>query len=200
MNIICSSCVGARIYQYYNKQFNNPFTWNMIDTENIIQIMCNYDSINFNNFDITIDENNKCVIKYDDKITVLYPHYIFDERYNHILKNDINLLGKDIVNYIKDIMTRRISRFNIIKNTEKHVFILDDSDNFGIKYSETDIQRFIDFKTNYRKILITSCKKYKNIIRINGTVIVFHEKLKMSSFDKAKLVIKKLQKLINFYK
>ena len=53
MNVICNNCGGADFYHLSNEPYNNPFMWSMILADDMIELIDKYDSINFNNFELT---------------------------------------------------------------------------------------------------------------------------------------------------
>lgn len=97
MNVICSSCVGARIYEYYKKQFNNPFIWCLIDGNNFINLIKEYNNINFSEFSISVTHKSRnTFVIYDNKIKTMYPHYIYNKNINGIIRQKLDVTGNDI--------------------------------------------------------------------------------------------------------
>lgn len=65
MNIISNNCLGGFFYKFNNIQFNNPFIWSAILTDSMYYLIKNYDTINFNNFELTKSEFNNTQNKLD---------------------------------------------------------------------------------------------------------------------------------------
>ena len=85
MNIISNSCVGAFLTRdYFKKEFNNPFVWSYIDTESFFNLIKNYDTINWFNYEITKDKNWNFSIIVDKLVKINYPHYRFDPSANKL--------------------------------------------------------------------------------------------------------------------
>ena len=52
MNLIANNCVGARIYERSCVQFNNPFTWCVIKFNDYINLIKNFNNIDFYNIKV----------------------------------------------------------------------------------------------------------------------------------------------------
>ena len=89
MIFIGSDCVGARIYEQLNLQFNNPFCWSRLSYNDFCFLISNIQNIDFNKFSINLindpaenkNKNKVGIVSIDNKINVLYPHYIQNSKY-----------------------------------------------------------------------------------------------------------------------
>lgn len=190
MNIICNTCVGGRIYEYYKLQYTNPFIWNAINTPDFMLLVENYNKINFNNFKL-IYKDDIYQINIDNLLTVTYPHYkygkdittptIKHERYGTRLYLDT------IDQYIIEKYKTRLSR--LLNCKENPIFILIKGTTFGknIKCLDKDIEYFMNIKTPYKKIVYTD-KLYNNNKVINNTYIV-NGKFNINATEIAKKII-----------
>ena len=186
MNIVCNTCVGGRIYEYYKLQYTNPFIWNAINTPDFMKLVENYDNINFNNFKL-LYEDEIYQINIDNILTVTYPHYKYGkdditptirrERYG------TRLYFNDIEQYIINKYKNRLLRIN-----EDPTFVLVKGTTFGkgIKCLDDDIEYFMNIKTPYRKIVYTD-KQYSSKI-VNNTEVV-NGKYNINSVEIAKTIV-----------
>lgn len=186
MNIICNTCVGGRIYEYYKLQYTNPFIWNAINTPDFMLLVENYDNINFNNFEL-VYKDDIYQMNIDNLIIVTYPHYKYDENIvTPIIKSDkfgTHMYSNSIDKYIIDRYVERLKRMN-----EAPTFILIKGTTFGknIKCLDNDIEYFINISSKYSKIVYTDKIYDSNII--NNTQII-NGKYNINSVDIAKTII-----------
>lgn len=79
-NFISNNCIAAYIYTFKGAVFNNPFMWSVINLDDIIRLISNFDSLNFGN--ITLDWcksknpawNDTPVLTIDSLVQVNYIH------------------------------------------------------------------------------------------------------------------------------
>ncbi len=162
MNIICNNCVGGRIYQQLNKQYNNPFIWNIIFYNSYKNLITLIDKINFTNFSIKlkkeiIRDKYACVL-IDNLVEVHYIHYIQNSKHKILTKqnNGVDIYFNDILSYTNDKYISRLNRMNINEN----IFILVDDEKVNL--SDNDILDFLNLNLNGIKFLITNKDKYKD--------------------------------------
>lgn len=82
MNIITNNCLGGFIYRDILKsEYQNPFIWTYIKTNEFIFLCENYNKINFHNYELGKKGNtkNNLFIKIDNKIDLDFHHIWFDE-------------------------------------------------------------------------------------------------------------------------
>ena len=151
MNLIGNNCLASRIYKINNIQFNNPFIWCSIKFSDFIEIIKNFNNINFNNIEVKFNEckrtnNLSPVIRCDNLFDVHYIHYIEDEKcitpIHKPSKGQVDLFYYDILSYAKNKWFERLNRMS-----EKPIFIY----SFNYRYktlesynnaSEQDIQTY----------------------------------------------------------
>lgn len=176
--IISNTCVGARIYQQFGEQFNNPFIWSIVNYNDIIIMLNNWKNINFKNYYLINTQNNEFGIKVDDKFIIRYPHYKKDESYKtptRILEgeNGLDIKYCNIEKYIDHKYLIRSQRMN---NKVLFVFvqtIIGDLNDFNKLMT---IQNIL-INNNFESIIICNFEKLKqfetdkNIIIINQNVL-----------------------------
>lgn len=164
-NIIANDCIGARCYEFLNLPFGNPFMWNRIYVDDFYNLIKNFSQLNFNNFTLSsniIDGKETFFIFIDSKIKIYYTHYIKNNNYDVPTKqmrdeDDVNILYKNIENYIIEKYTTRLKRMDL---KQEPIFILNDKSNLTID----KIKEFIDLNTNYKIILNLQRKKYIQLV------------------------------------
>lgn len=166
MNIICNNCVGGRIYQQLNKQYNNPFIWNIIFYDSYKNLITLIDKINFSNFNIKLKKqiikDKYAYVLIDNLVEVHYIHYIQNSKHKIPTKqnNGVDIYFNDILSYTNDKYISRLSRMNINEN----IFILVDDEKVNL--SDNDIIDFLHLKLNGIKFLVTNKDKYSNISNV----------------------------------
>ena len=99
MNIVTNNCLGGFIYRDILKtEYQNPFIWTYLKTNDFLFLCEHFDEINFKNFMIGKEgegHKNNYVIKIDEKITLAFHHVWFDKECNEpMIKNSFH--GMDI--------------------------------------------------------------------------------------------------------
>ena len=118
MNLICNNCIGARMYELSNKQFNNPFTWCAITISDFVKLIKKFNEIDFYNIKIYLEYHFRtyqtiCAELGDVKLH--YVHYIYKDC--DLYKNKPDVFGNTIIRYFTEIYYRRLNRM-VIKNEE----------------------------------------------------------------------------------
>ena len=177
MNIISNSCVGSRLYELVGVEFNNPFMWNVMEYKDFRMLIIDYENINFGNYKTSLYKTQTGSISktiFDNKVNTYYIHYHQDESYTEPTKVLIDVYSNDIISYTNEKVNKRTER--LIKNNEEPIFIYETRDRprFCAIYDDETIDDYINLKTPYKKILITSNKKYKDKTGIiNGCYILY---------------------------
>ena len=162
MIFISSSCVGARVYEQLNLQFNNPFCWCRISYKDFMFLVNNLHNIDFNNIKVDVihdprkeDAKNQVgLIQIDNNVNILYPHYIQNEKYKVPTKIDINVYSDKINEYVIDKYTKRLSRMNL--NDKIYIILCQNTDRKNFDVYKEDCKDFIHKKIPYHKILVTT--------------------------------------------
>lgn len=127
MNLIANNCVGARIYERSGVQFNNPFTWCIINFNDYINLIKNFNNINFYNIKVSLElyknHSKKSIIcELEHNIKLHYIHYVYDNCSTHKNENGVDVYSKTIIKYFTDLYYRRLDRMDTLK--EQPTFIL----------------------------------------------------------------------------
>lgn len=161
MIFIASDCIGARMYEKLNLQFNNPFCWNRLSYKDFIFLADNLQKIDFNKINVNLindpakDKNNNLVglVNVDNKINILYPHYIQNSKYDKPTKIDTDVYYNKMNEYILEKYTTRLNRMNLNENI---CLILHHTvDRKGFDVTREDCVDFIHRKLPYPKVLAT---------------------------------------------
>lgn len=145
MNVIANNCVGARIYQIKKSEYKNPFMWSLINPTNFVDLINNYDNIDFTK--IEVDKNNVTI---DGKIKFFYPHYRYGE-YDKPTRIGNDIFSKNCQQFITDRYSYRIKR--MLDAKEDPIFVLSDKDNIYTDYVFNDYTLLDKINTKYRVIL-----------------------------------------------
>ena len=160
--------------------------WDLIDGYNFNELIKEYHQIDFSKFSISIEHKSRnTFILYDNKIKVIYPHYIYNKNINGTIKQDLDIIGNEIYDYILNTLNRRISRFNI---TYDDIFILDDKTIYDISYTDEDIITFLNQSSNHLKFLLTNREKFKNY-KCKDNVHIVHYNEDLNTKQRAKIII-----------
>ena len=180
MNIICNSCVGSRLYELCNKEFNNPFMWNVISYPDFKRLIKNYDDIDFRKFDVSIFQQSELNLVaqaiFDSLVKTYYIHYHQDARFKRPTKKSIDIYSDNIVRYTEDAIKRRVERMQ--SSVESPIFLFEtrNRNRYNGVYTERDIEDFIHLKTPYTKILLVNQPKYKNSPElVDNTHVLYYE-------------------------
>lgn len=133
MNIICNNCVGARLYEIAKTRFPNPFMWNYIDPFDFISLINNFESYDLSsakfsleNYKTNTDKSVLCTI---EDIKLHFIHHIQNDSYDTPVKdNNINILYKDILTYVK---TKWDIRYKRMQDEPIHFLFVFNSINTG---------------------------------------------------------------------
>lgn len=170
MLVIGNNCCGGYFYLLNNKQFNNPFVWSVIDADDFIYLIQNYENINFKNIDFTeLDinrfkshieltrkiKNKKHImgLNIDNKITVYYTHYLYDKNMNKPTKVDIDILYSKNYEYV---YKKYIDRINRIPKNESPVFFIITYQKHN--WTQQKLDKLLKTNIKYKIIIITQYK------------------------------------------
>lgn len=152
INIISDTCVGAALTRdVLKQQYINPFCWSIIDSHSMAILINEYDTLNYNNFIIKQSSKEKRFdLIIDNKIKILYEHYLYDSNINEfkVVKN--NVYSKHIKEYIIEKYKKRL------KLNNKPLFII------GHTYFP-DKPR----KSKYENIILKNTNNYPMIVILN---------------------------------
>jgi len=184
MNIICNSCLGARLYQLNKMEYQNPFMWNIITSDDIIKLIKNYDKLNFKNFDLLkSDYYNRTEfyrkqfknelkqpmfifkIRIDNQIDLHYIHYRFNVNEKNTIVKDVNVESNKIWEYVVEKYNSRLKR--MLNNNENPKFVITalESD-----YTLNKQEEIANIETNYKIIML--CDNPEKIQTNNSNILI----------------------------
>lgn len=184
MNIVCNNCVGARLYEVNHIQFNNPFTWCVIKTNDFIKLIKDFDKHNFNNAKFELENYydkpyKSILVTIDDDIRLHYIHYIYDENASIPYKrNNTDILYKNILEYSYEKFHKRLKRmsFDNIKFLYSFNYMkYDDRNYYNILKSldETHVKLLclVHENAEYESDNIEIIRCSNDIMGLNGTLL-----------------------------
>lgn len=167
MNIIANTCTSAMVYRdYLKEEYPNPFCWNFIAAEDYFNLIKNFDTLNFENFELIKKENFKFYIKIDNLVEVYYPHYRFDKNKTCIAKIGNGVYYNKMWEYVVQKYEERTKR--MLNKKEEPIFIIGSS-NRGQQFTQKEQEKFLEL-TKYKMFLFSKYKFEKEIPN-NITVI-----------------------------
>lgn len=196
MKIISNNCVGARLYQLQNRQFNNPFMWSSIYINDFIKLVQNWNNINFNDIKLSYKDSfgrqNVSTIAIDPhnyNVCVGYIHHIY-EKDIEFRKQDINIYSDHILDYINEKYLIRLDRMN--NDISDPVFVFDCQPNpSDIYYNK--VEQYCNLNTPYKRILICGTNKFDKYTVNNKNLIIIHKlEETAATINIAKLIISKI--------
>ena len=119
MLIISNNCISGFLQRDYFKQaYNNPFIWTTIEPNDFINLVLNFDSINFKKFELFKDKDWNFFLNIDNCFDVRFTHYKFNANTSKLTiggpnKNDI--FYNKIWEYIVEKYTSRLNRMLTVK-------------------------------------------------------------------------------------
>lgn len=167
MNIIANTCISAMVYRdYLKEEYPNPFCWNFIAAEDYFNLIKNFDTLNFEIFELIKKENFKFYIKIDNLVEVYYPHYRFDKNKTCIAKIGNGVYYNKMWEYVVQKYEERTKR--MLNKKEEPIFIIGSS-NRGQQFTQKEQEKFLEL-TKYKMFLFSKYKFEKEIPN-NITVI-----------------------------
>lgn len=177
MNVICNSCVGARLYEYRNMQYGNPFMWNVIPYNDFKFMILNYKTIDFSKHKTelyTYSGKSISMTTFDSAVRTYFIHYHQDDSCNGTERRGVDIYSNNILSYTEEKIQKRTER--LLNTQEQPVFIFETRSRlyWGIGYTKQDLDDFVNFKTPYKKVLITEYESFKDAPDIiNDTHILY---------------------------
>lgn len=123
MFLISNNCLSGHLYKdCFKKEYNNPFIWTVINFENMLKLIKNFDNINFNNYELIKDENWNFSIIIDNLVKINYVHCKFDPRFKKPTKIGPDIFYNEIWKYIVLKYEERLKRMKQLN--EKPIFCI----------------------------------------------------------------------------
>lgn len=160
-NFISNNCIGGRLYECLNEQYQNPFIWTIVMPNDFLYLVENYDKINFKNIKIEYGVfTNRPWKKYryliDNKVGLVAYHYEKDNNVEKPTKIDSDLHIKDIEHYMVSKYLQRLERMT----NKAPIFVFSGFSLPQFDVSDENIEKFLSIKTPYKKILLTRNKEF----------------------------------------
>ena len=130
MNIIGNSCIASYITRdCLQQQFENPFTWCIMDYTSCYNLVKYYSKINYLNFKLCSNGLTNFSIIVDGLVTIQYVHYHFDAKCNTptIINNDVYY--NKIWEYI---ISKYVSRVNRMLSYQHDPIFIFATANYGL--------------------------------------------------------------------
>ena len=134
MNLITNCCIGGDYYNEMKLEYNNPFIWVIIKPNDMIQLIGNFNKLNFNNIKLLSsefsNEKRQCFkLNIDNLVDIHYPHYLKNEYYKEIqygsTDTSVDVLYYKIEDYIIETYKRRLNRMLINKEIPQFLILGD---------------------------------------------------------------------------
>lgn len=116
LNILSTTCTGARMMRAWCSKFNNPFVWGRMDSSSFFRLLSLYDTIDFYNAEFKLTLDNYVSVCIDNVVTFEYIHNKYSEKEEEIIDSG-NVYSKHIVNYTKERYFKRLK--NMTNNLNK---------------------------------------------------------------------------------
>lgn len=160
-NFISNNCIGGRLYQCLNEQYQNPFIWTIVMPEDFLYLVENYDKIDFKNIKIEngVFTNRSCKkhrYLIDGKIGLVAYHYEKDSNVEKPTKIGSDLHISDIENYMVSKYLQRLERMRLTKP----IFVFSGFSLPQFDVSNKDIEKFLSIETPYKRILLVRNKDF----------------------------------------
>lgn len=184
MNLICNSCLGARLYQLNKLEYKNPFMWNIITANDMITLIKNYKNINFNNYELMKSDyysrtefyrnqfKNELKrslfifkIRIDNQIDLHYVHYRFNAKESKTVIKDVNVESNKIWEYVVEKYISRVKRMLSDNEAPKFVITALESD-----YTLEKQQEIANLNTNYKIVML--CDNPEKIKVSNQNILI----------------------------
>lgn len=160
MNLISNCCIAGDYYKVLKMEYDNPFIWDIMFANDIINLIKYFNTINWKNYKVVESDfstkQRKCFkIVIDNKINVQFPHYLFgnNDKIINGNSNSIDVIWKDIEKYVSNTYERRLSRM-LNKNIMPKFLIL--GDRKGYEFSNTDIESLKTLNTPFKICFISN--------------------------------------------
>ncbi len=188
MLVITNNCMGGYFYRDVMKiSYNHPFFWGTMKCD-ILELIKNFDKIDFKNYKVEKDEKDKYSLIIDNLIKYKLIHHHLSPRDKVVRKNDHDVFYDKIEDYIKEKYESRLER--MLDSKEKPTFAIHwfPSDGFKKKMLDDFIKNDIKYKT----VIFMPYKEYKDYNK--GNIILVYSPLSLTS--KNSELAKKLKNFI----
>lgn len=116
LNILATTCTGARMMRAWCSKFNNPFIWGTMDSDSFFRLLSLYDTIDFYKAKFKLTLDNYVSVCIDNVVTFNYIHNRYSEKEEEIISGT-EMYSKHIVNYTKEKYFKRLK--NMTRDLKK---------------------------------------------------------------------------------
>ena len=170
MNLIGNTCSATAITKYCLKEkYSNPFCWNVIDFESFYNLIENYDTLNYKNYELVKDDKWNFFIIIDNKVKIWFPHYRFDKNCKTIKIKEVDVYWCRIWEYIVSKYEERLKRMN--DKHEEPIFIIS-SNHPQQWFSKDQLMKIIKMNSKY-KIIISNGNMLDDLVLPSN--IIYHK-------------------------
>lgn len=201
MNLIGNNCLSCRIYQAANMKFNNPFCWCIVENDDLLNLIKNFNNIDLNNVVFSLHKSKenenyyvKCLI--DNIVNVHFVHYLQNDKFIEPQVNEIDVYYKDIISWVKEKWYDRVKR---IKNKNDITFFASGIYNFGTTSDNVVslVKKLNELGKNSNIILFCDKQYITNDLK-NLKIIEYNDEMKEAHNNKndklvGELIYKELQ-------
>lgn len=164
MNIITNNCLGGFIYKdILKEEYQNPFIWTLFDPDEYIDFIDNFDTINFDNYELIKEGNglsNNFQLLIDCKYHLKFIHYNFEASADTPYIKGVDVYYNRIWEYIVEKYITRLKRMKAQKTT---VFIYYEP---NLKCSKLSLLPEIIQNHNYKCIAFTNKLKSTDKLKV----------------------------------
>ena len=184
LNIISHNCIGARIYQMKNMEYENPFMWCAISPSDFWYLYNHYDDIDYKNIRLTKIKNDY-VIVVDGKVKIYYIHYRYDKNAKtpvQRIKNGVDVYYEKIEDYILEKYNKRLER--MLNEPVKPLFIVSDREfvaNKDLNFPRSELVKYV----NKEDCIVVTVDK-----TIKGNNVVYVAKKTLDPSDIARIILR----------
>jgi len=169
MLLITNNCMGGYFYRDVVKtEYNHPFFWGTTSIS-MLNLIRNWDNINFKNYSIEKYGDWKFKILIDNKAEYRCLHYHFDKNTNKPTVRGCDVFYNKIWEYIQEKYETRLER--MLKLNENPTFVIHWFPGDG--YTEEMLDNFIKEDIKYKTVIFMPYKKYAGYK--NGNIKLVYE-------------------------
>lgn len=101
--IIANNCLAADLYYSNHKKYDHPFMWCVLLHNDLLNLIKNFKTLNYNNFYLKHNEHikNAYDLIIDNKVKIQYLHYLKDDKYKVPTKTKDRFNEERNISYIK---------------------------------------------------------------------------------------------------
>ena len=125
MNLICNNCASGFVYSNLKMEYNNPFMWNLISTDDFSRLILNWNRINFYSIAFPKEKPvNGVNITIDKSVIVKYIHIKYDKSAKQPVKKFVDIYSDKPWIYAFEKYITRLNRMK--KENEPPTFLISD--------------------------------------------------------------------------